>query len=125
MRRRRGNDLSMRRARDMREARAVRANGRSDDANAFVRDPGDGPSVVSDDLAEALAEEFVQAATTGEEVGEDVRDQLVDEEVGGPFVETTAGDEFASGTDPSNPEDATSEPLPRAVSGLTEKPPED
>jgi hypothetical protein len=61
---------------------------RPDDGNAFLPDPADGgPARVVDDLAEVLAEEFVQAATSAEEVSEDVRDEFVSEEIGGPFLE--------------------------------------
>jgi hypothetical protein len=66
-----------------------------------------------DDLAEGLGEETVEAMTTGEYQGEDVLDQIVEEERGGPFVESTAGIEFAEGIDPSNPPDATREPFPK------------
>jgi len=38
---------------------------RSDDADAFIPDPEDGPAIAGDDLAEALAEEFVEGATSG------------------------------------------------------------
>ena len=67
----------------------------------------------SDDLVEELGEEVVATATTGEAVGEDVLNQEVAEEVGGPFVETTGRDEFAHGVDPSNPKGAKREPFPR------------
>jgi hypothetical protein len=66
-----------------------------------------------DDLVEELGEEFVGQATSGEYAGEDLQDQQVPEERGGPFVETQAGTEFAEGTDPSNPKGATREPFPR------------
>jgi hypothetical protein len=66
-----------------------------------------------DDLVEELGEEFVGQATSGEYAGEDLQDQQVPEERGGPFVETAAGTEFAEGTDPSNPKGATREPFPR------------
>jgi hypothetical protein len=91
---------------------------RSDDADAFIRDPGDGPALAPDDLAETLAEEYLRAATSGEDTADEVMDQVVSEEIGGPFVETTGADEFAAGTDGSNPDDAEPEALPRAVSGL-------
>src|ERR1044071_479953 len=71
---------------------------RSDDGNAFMPDPGDGPARIHDDLAENLAEDYVQAATQGMEVEED-HDQIVPEELGGPFVETSAAEEFALDTD--------------------------
>jgi hypothetical protein len=95
---------------------------RQDGADAFMRDPEGGPAVIDDDLAETLAEEYLQAATSGEDMTEEVLDQVVSEEIGGPFVETSAADEFATGTDDSNPEDAMAEPLPRAVGGLTRPP---
>jgi len=64
-----------------------------------------------DDLVEGLGEEFVQQATSAEYEGED--QQQVTEERGGPFVETSAGTEFAEGTDASNPKGSTREPFPR------------
>jgi len=66
-----------------------------------------------DDLSEEMGEEVVATATTGEYEAEDVREQDVPEEVGGPFVETTGREEFGHGTDPSNPKSATREPFPR------------
>src|SRR6476619_6043061 len=93
------------------------AHHRSDDANAFMPDPEDGPARIRDDLAENLAEDYLQAATQGMEVEED-HDQIVPEELGGPFIETSAAEEFALDTDEANPEDASREPLPRPVAGL-------
>jgi hypothetical protein len=100
------------------------ARQRSDDANAFMPDPEDGPARIRDDLAEDLAEDYLQAATQGMEV-EEVHDQVVPEEIGGPFVETSAADEFAHDTDEANPEDAAREPLPRPVAGLVMAAPEE
>ena len=97
---------------------------RSDDGTAFMPDPENGPARIRDDLAEDLAEDYLQAATQGMEV-EEVHDQIVPEEIGGPFVETTAADEFAHDTDEANPEDAAREPLPRPVAGLVMAAPED
>jgi hypothetical protein len=92
---------------------------RADTADAFIRNPDDGPVNVDDDLAETLAEEFVHSATSGEDQTEAALDQMVPEEIGGPFVETSGEDEFADDVDGSNPEDAEAEPLPRAVNGLS------
>jgi hypothetical protein len=64
-----------------------------------------------DPLAEALGEEFIEAATTGEDAG-DALNQNVPEELGGPFVVTKARTESAQGFDRSNPEGATREPFP-------------
>jgi hypothetical protein len=88
---------------------------RSDAADAFVPDPGEGPARVDDDLAESLAEEFIVAVTSAEEPGEDVRDEVLPEEMGGPFLEVPASDEFDGKPDASNPLDADREPFPRAV----------
>jgi hypothetical protein len=102
----------------------IRKTGRTDTADAFFPDPGDGPARAPDDLAETLAEDFLASATTGSDVDDEVLNQVVPEEIGGPFVETTAGEEFATDIDESNPEDATVEARPMAVSGMVEKPPE-
>lgn len=98
---------------------------RPDSADAFMDDPEDGPAVIDDDLAETLAEEFLQSATSGGDSTDEAMDRMVPEEIGGPFIETSAGDEFADDVDEANPEDAKAEPLPRAVSGLAMRPPGD
>jgi hypothetical protein len=95
---------------------------RADSADAFIRNPDDGGMSVDDDLAESLAEEFVHSATSGENQGEEAQDQIVPEEIGGPFVETSAEEEFADDIDESNPSDAEPEPMPRAVTGLSARP---
>lgn len=66
-----------------------------------------------DDLVEELGEEFVNEATSAEHEGEDVLNQEVPEERGGPFVETSGDQEFGHGTDASNPKGASREPFPR------------
>src|SRR5262245_10632916 len=66
-------------------------NHRTDDANAFMPDPEGGPARIADDLAENLAEEYLQAATQGYDAEEDL-DQVVPEEIGGPFIETSAAE---------------------------------
>jgi len=93
---------------------------RHDHADAFLPDPDGGPVVFDDDLAETLGEGFVRAATMGGDGADD--DDFVSEEIGGPFVETTAREEFGAGRDESNPEGATREPLPRAVHGIATSP---
>ena len=92
---------------------------RTDTADAFMPDPEDGPAIIRDDLAEVLAEDYLRSATSGDDVDDEVMAQVVPEEFGGPFVESTAEEEFAEGTDESNPIDAVPEPLPRAVHGLS------
>jgi hypothetical protein len=110
---------------DVTDDEAPVRRGRPDDGTAFMPDPGEGPAVINDSLAENLAEEFLESATRGEPVVDDVLEEIVPEELGGPFVETTDGDEFASGTDGANPADAEREPLPRPVAGLVQQAPED
>jgi hypothetical protein len=66
-----------------------------------------------DNLAEAMGETWVETATSGEDEGEEVFNQAVPEDEGGPFVTTTAGQEFAEGTDASNPERSKREPFPK------------
>jgi hypothetical protein len=84
-----------------------KSGSRRKEAAGFVDRPRSG-----DDLAEILGEQFVETATTGESEAEEVLDQVVPEERGGPFVQSTAGAEFAEGTDGSNPKGAKREPFP-------------
>jgi hypothetical protein len=66
-----------------------------------------------DDLTERLGEEAVSSMTSGESQLADDWDKPLEEEDGGPFVETRDRDEFASGTDGSNIVGATREPFPK------------
>jgi hypothetical protein len=74
-----------------------------------------------DDLAEEMGEEFVMTATSGEQAAEDVRNQDVPEELGGPFVETSGSTEFAYGADASNPKDAEPAAFPTVINSLEEE----
>jgi len=95
-------------ARLLAKSGAIRAR---DEPKAFID-----PKAVDDDFAEELAETAVSAMTSGEDaLGDDLEAQ-VDEERGGPFIETSGNVEFASGTDESNTADATREPIPLANS---------
>jgi hypothetical protein len=67
----------------------------------------------SDNLAEAMGETWVETATSGEDESEEVFNQSVPEDEGGPFVTTTAGQEFAEGTDASNPKRSKREAFPK------------
>lgn len=93
---------------------------RADDTHAFVRDPSKSDGRVRDDLAEELGEGFLTSATSGQESGQDHFDEVIDEEEGGPFLETTGEEQFASGTDGSNPRDAERATFPTAVAGKRE-----
>lgn len=61
---------------------------RSDDGNAFLPDITDGKLGVISSAADAefFGEEYIGSATTGESVSLDMRDEVVDEEEGGPFL---------------------------------------
>ncbi|MEO8876619.1 MAG: hypothetical protein ABI461_13595 [Polyangiaceae bacterium] len=89
------------------DARRKAAGGKDDD-KAFL----DGKSRSNDPLAEELGESFVKTATSGEDSIDDDLEEVVAEESGGPFVETTGGTEFAPGEDGSNPKGADREPFP-------------
>lgn len=88
-------------------------------------DPEGGPAYIGDDLAENLAEEYVDAATRGDGADDAAIDGVVSEEIGGPFVVTSAADEFAHDIDAANPPDAEREPLPRPGAGLVQAPDEE
>lgn len=61
---------------------------RKDGGRAFLPDSNGGhTSHTRDTLAESLAETYLASATSGEEQAEDVMNELVGEELGGPFVE--------------------------------------
>lgn len=76
----------------------------------------------NDALAEQLGEFAVSAMTSGES---DAPEETFEEEEGGPFIETTASEEFAAGTDATNIPDATREPFPRVSSGNGDEDEED
>ena len=60
---------------------------RRDAADAFVPDPSEDHAPARDDLAEALGESYVSAATSGEQHADQTLDGFVLEELGGPFVQ--------------------------------------
>ena len=92
------------------ERKLLEASGKS------TRDSGDRAFVdgaAPEELSEELGEAFVQAVTSGEDAELERREGVLPEETGGPFVPSTAGQEFAGGTDESNIAEATREALPR------------
>lgn len=68
---------------------------------------------MGDELAERFGEQFLEIATSGENTEQELFDQMVPEEMGGPFVQTSAWTEFADGTDASNLQEAPAEPFPK------------
>jgi hypothetical protein len=84
-------------------------------AETRARSPGHAffaGSEADDDLAEELGEGAVLAMTSGVDAVVEDLNHDVEEDWGGPFVESTANKEFASGTDESNIAEATREPFP-------------
>jgi hypothetical protein len=98
---------------------------RSDTANAFIPVPEQHGGPVDDDLAEYLGENFLTSATGGDDSGDALQDEVVVEELGGPFVETDADSEFgASRTASATDETVEVEAFPTAVrSGRSSLPP--
>jgi len=92
-------------------------HGRSDSGRAFLPDLGEGPARVTDDLAEELAEGFLNSATSAEESFSGMLEAEQTEEEGGPFIVTSGKEEFADGVDESNPRGAEVEAFPRANGG--------
>ena len=67
-----------------------------------------------DALADELGAEFVETVTSGgADHGVELRDMFLEEEIGGPFITTTAGQEFADDVDASNPLYSRREPFPK------------
>ena len=102
------------------------ANDRHDDADAFIREDGL-PAGSQDDLAEMLAEDFLKNATSGEGVDADVHDEVVTEEMGGPFVVTGAQTEFGATLNEAEEENGSDdvsekEGFPQAIAPLVVKP---
>src|SRR5260221_4224308 len=96
-------------------ARLLRLSRKTDGEDAdrgFVSHPH-----TKDGVAEELAEGAVSAMTSGGDGIADDLNQRVDEEDGGPFVETSAAQERAQGTDESNIAGATQEPFPKTSGG--------
>jgi hypothetical protein len=90
-----------------REQRALeRDSDNLPERNALADSPEYIPEAAHDSLAEELGEEVLESATSGDQAAENIRDEDFPEDEGGPFVETTGRQEFAGGTDGSNPADA-------------------
>jgi hypothetical protein len=77
----------------------IRPKARKDDANAFITE-ADAATGTPDDLAEHLAEEFLRSASSGEDMEEDARDEVLVEEIGGPFIESGPEEEFGTSLEP-------------------------
>jgi hypothetical protein len=77
---------------------------RSDDAHAFLPDPSETGEPLRETDGVSFAEEYVASALSGESMNEDLRDEVAEDEEGGPFL--VLDDEAQLPTDPEeeNPE---------------------
>jgi len=92
---------------------------RSDDADAFIPESAQ-QTGVDDELAQRLAEYHQRAITDGEDAEEDSPEAIVEEEMGGAFVESSPEEELGAARDGGarDPEDGEPTPLPQAVGPL-------
>lgn len=113
-------------------AAAHRNHQRPDDGHAFVEDPTEHEAPptqaaedadAADSLAEELAAEFLVAATSNEDMGEQRFEQESVTEVGGPFLEVSASAEIVDDADANNPPGTTKEPFPTAMRSDLQPPP--
>ncbi len=93
------------------------ASHRGDDGRAFLPDNDGGFISAPDDLSAELLEEFVSSATSGEKQAQTLRSAFVEEEIGGPFVTSSQGTEFADDDDDANPSEAEPAAFPTAIGG--------
>ncbi|MHB8416741.1 MAG: hypothetical protein ACYDCL_01610 [Myxococcales bacterium] len=101
------------RRRLLREERALERDDQADEEeSALPESPEYIPGALEDPLAEVLGEAAVRSEVSGAQAAEDIRDEDLDEDEGGPFVEASAREELARGTDGSNPKDAEPAPFP-------------
>jgi hypothetical protein len=90
---------------------ARKAHRRMDDGEAFLPDPQaqgasyNAASAVSDGEVEAFGEEFIAAATAGEDIRPEANDEVSDDEDGGPFLVLDTND------DQPDAEGVASEPM--------------
>jgi hypothetical protein len=80
------------------------------EGEAAVKDP---PRL--DSVGRELGEEFVENLTGADDAATEDRAANTTEEQGGPFLITSAVQEFAEGVDASNPAGAKREPFPTAM----------
>ena len=88
---------------------------RHDRANAFLAEPETGQGPRPDDLSEYLGENFLSAATGGDDGDAALHDELNIDELGGPFIETDAAVEFAGDDEEEARTPAEREAFPTAV----------
>jgi hypothetical protein len=88
---------------------------RHDRANAFLAEPETGQGPRPDDLSEYLGENFVSVARGADDADAAHHDELNIDELGGPFIETDGGVEFAGDDEEEARTPAEREAFPTAV----------
>jgi hypothetical protein len=99
---------------------------RPDEGDAFLPDPSAHPdrhAPLTGDAAEAFGEEFIAAATGGEDVALEANDEIAEDEDGGPFLVLEADDDVPSrpfddvpaAVDPSLDDETTPDAAPPDV----------
>jgi hypothetical protein len=87
---------------------------RSDNGDAFLPDNMGTLRPLPEAEAESSAEEFVTSALQGESVVEDARDEVSDDEAGGPFIVLDEDARLPRVPEEGNPEREGHEPISRA-----------
>jgi hypothetical protein len=78
------------RKRLLQEERALERDVDNDaEPSAFLESPEYIPGALKDSLAEELGEAAVESATSGDQAAENIRDEDLTEEEGGPFIITS------------------------------------
>jgi hypothetical protein len=93
---------------------------RSDGADAFIPESAQ-ISGTSDGLAESLAEQYLREAS-GDDSEDGARDDVVPEELGGPFVESGPQDEYGPTRQGRSDGDVEVDDAGRLASGATRNP---
>lgn len=106
------------RTRDRKVTARHESHTRRDAGDAFLKDPtgGRARAFAKDDLAESLAESFLDSATSADP--RFVEDTLFTEELGGPFLTTEARRGTGRHLDRATPMDDQPESWPKVMSAL-------
>jgi hypothetical protein len=97
------------------EERALVRDSENENEETQMRDnPEYIEDAVTDPLGEEMGEAAVESELSGDQEVENIRDEDLDDEEGGPFVTTSGNQEFAKGSDGSNPADAEPAAFPTA-----------
>lgn len=97
------------------QTRRIKKKARASAANDNTLAPQELVLGSKDALAEGLGQEYVKAATSGQDSTLEDMNAVTSEELGGPYLVTPASTEFADGTDKTNPTESEPAALPTAM----------